>query len=445
MKNSEQEGLSIGLAEAYVGIEDFEKALEVLRNCYQKTSGIAVKEKIEEVTTQKTDFGYLQIISRADIYFSNKEYDKAIIEYEKAKLIKSKEVIPYRRIAEAYIELEKYDLALEEVNNGLVLTESVELNTTLETVNEHILKQQYDTMVTEAAEYIYQEDYENGIAKYKEAINQMPEEDQAYSGLAQAYLGMEEYQNAVLLLQEALKIVQTNEIRALYKEASDYVEAMKERERILSELYKAMNNKDTKTVMELLDTEIFKEKIEADTPIYYSIKGEGEFVKGNGMIIYDGSSIYSGRISGGIKKGSGIFFMRTPQYGEQSYYYYEGEWNKDKPNGTGKVVEVTTAKDEEGKEYTLKTVTEGAYYYAAENGTMHKYFYTQGQEAKETVYSAKKGVPIPMNDESGQPLPVVEGEPYAIGLIIMNEEPTEEYYYADEHTYWGVKPFINNK
>lgn len=53
MKNGNKELLSIGLAEAYVGVNDYEKALEVLRDCYQKTNGVALKEKIEEVTLKK--------------------------------------------------------------------------------------------------------------------------------------------------------------------------------------------------------------------------------------------------------------------------------------------------------------------------------------------------------------------------------------------------------
>ena len=50
MKNGDKESLSVGLAEAYIGNNEYDKALEILRGNYEIGSGNVIKEKIEEVT-----------------------------------------------------------------------------------------------------------------------------------------------------------------------------------------------------------------------------------------------------------------------------------------------------------------------------------------------------------------------------------------------------------
>ena len=82
MKYGDKEILSIGLAEAYGGVHDYDKALEVLRDRYEVKKTTAVKEKIEEITTRKSDHRFYQLISYGDTYFSNGEYMKAIDEYD---------------------------------------------------------------------------------------------------------------------------------------------------------------------------------------------------------------------------------------------------------------------------------------------------------------------------------------------------------------------------
>lgn len=442
MNNSDQETLTIGLAESYIGINDYDKALEVLRTCYQKTSGIKIKEKIEDVTTRKTEYEYLQIISRADIYFTNKEYDKAIAEYEKAKKIKSKEVTSYRRISEAYIEIGDFNQAFEEVTEGIALTQSEELNATLDRVNSYLTKQQYETLITQATEYIYQENYEDGVMKYEEATRLMPEEVQAYSGLAQAYLALEEYQKAATLLQGALEHVYSTELKELLDQASEYVAALEEQRKVLLELYEAVGQIDIKKITEIINSEIFIKDIAVNAPIYFSPWSEGDKVKSYGMIVYDHQNIYLGRLNERIKKGSGIYFMLTSKYGKQGYYYYQGEWNDNKPNGIGTTVEESTIQSEDGKKYSKKIVTDGIFYNGIENGSMHKYFYTDEKETGNVMYSARKGNPIPFTPDNELPITIEKGKAYPIGKLYLNDEPTGDYYWVDSATYWGVKPFM---
>ncbi|HWT27683.1 MAG TPA: tetratricopeptide repeat protein [Mobilitalea sp.] len=441
MRSSEQESLAIGLSEAYLGVDDYDKALEVLRICYQKTSGAAIKEKIEEVTSRKTDYEYLQSISRAEKYYSNEEYDKAITEYKKAKLIKSKEITSYKRIAEAYIKKNDYNSARQEVMEGLAITQDDELNKLLDMVDTYLLQKQYIAIVKEAEEYIYQENYDNGMDKYEEAIGLMPMGLDAYKGLGEAYITCKEYQKAITLLQDAVKKVGSNDLNDLLNEATNLKAAEDDRKRILSELYTSFNILDIKKITELLNNTYFKDTITKDVPIYCSSLGENGFSNGTGLIIYNSNTAYYGEIKDRMKKGIGIYFTLLHNDAGQGYYYYEGEWDNDIPNGKGMTAEEAVVLDN-NKEVSKMVTTDGIYEHGIENGTMHRYFYTDGKETGNITYKTSNGRPLPMLDENSQPIPTEDGKPYVIAMIYQGDKVTDKTYKVEPNTLWGVKPFI---
>jgi len=441
MKGSDEEYLTIGLAEAYVGIHQYDKALEVLRNCYQKTSGNTIKEKIEEITTRKSDYEYQQVISRGDVYYSNEEYDKAISEYQNAKLIKSKEVTSYQKIAECYIKMEQYEPAKEEIEEGLAITQSEKLNQILEVVNSHLLKQQYDSIIAKAEELIIQENYNDGIVKYQEAIQLLPKESKGYIGMANAFIAQEKYQAAINLLEGTLNQVYNDELKATLEKAIQLQEAKEIRKETLYNLYFAAEEVDIAAISEIMNSDFFMNEIAKDTPIYYSPLGEGNISKGYGMLLVDDKSLYSGNLYGGIKNGKGIFIQLTDYNGEDGYYYYQGSWSEDVPNGKGKTLEVRTETDEDGRKYTLKIVTEGNFYNGRENNQMKKTVYIDEEYSGSLSYYARMGVPLAAKDENGMPLPTVD-QRYPIGVIMFKDVSTDNYYYVEPDTLWGVKPII---
>ncbi len=444
MKNSDQETLSIGLAEAYVGLKDFDKALEVLRACYQKKSTMKLEQKIEEITSEKLDHEFLQSISRADVYFSNKEYDKAISVYEEAKLIKSKDITSYERIAQAYIEQGKYELAREEALEGIEITRNEELNQLLVTIDTYLLKEDYDLIVVQAEEYVYQENYKDGIEKYQEAIRLLPSQTKAYKNLAQIYLEQEKYNEAVTLLTEAVELTKDPELQELLTTAIEQKEAEEERENVLAELFKAMEEQNIDQIVAVMETNIYREQILTDAPVYYGAS-EGDISKGQGLIIYKEDQLYYGDIVNGVKKGDGMYFMLTENTYGQGYYFYKGDWNNDIPNGAGKVVMVSNEKNESGKIIVSKTVTEGIFYNALEDGTMNKYFYEDGSEIGRIRYLAQNGVPLSKGTTKRDPSPTPATKAYSIGELYHNGENTGEDYLVEPNIVWGVEPFIRSK
>ncbi len=444
MKNSDQENLSIGLSRAYVGLEDFDKALEVLRACYQKKSTMRLEKEIEEVTSAKLDYEFLQSISRADVYFSNKEYDKAISVYEEAKLIKSKDSTSYTRIAQAYIEQGKYDLAREKVLEGIEINRNEELEKLLTTIDTYLLKEDYDLMVTQAEEYVYQENYEDGIEKYKEAIKLLPSQTKAYKNLALVYLEREEYDEAVSLLTEAVGLTKDAELRELLTTAMEQKEAEEEKQNVLAELYKAVQVRNVDQIIAVMETNIYRKQISAEAPVYYGTS-EGDIAKDEGLIIYKGDQLYYGDIVNGVKKGEGMYFMLTENNYGQGYYYYNGAWDNDIPNGAGKVINVKHQKKESGDIIISKTVTEGIYFNALEDGTMNKYFYEDGNETGRIRYLAQNGIPLSKGTTQRVPSPTPATKAYSIGELYHNGKSTGEDYLADPDIVWGVDPFIRSK
>ncbi len=440
MKNSNQELLSLGLAEAYVAMNHYDKALEVLRNQYIKKGANSIKEKIEEVSAGKTDFEFKQVIDHAETYYTNGEYEKAINEYKKAKLIKSKEAISYQRIAEAYIALGNYSLARIEIQEGLALTQSEQLTAILNRVERYLKDTQYAEIINAASEYIYQENYEDGILKLKEAIALLPREEAAYKSLAEVYLQLKDYESAVNLLEEILAVRESTALKEILTSARSLRDEQRERKRILQELYDAVRNADTDQILALMEHTFFTEKIVGTDPVYYSSNGEDRIDNSNGMVIIDQNRIYAGGFQNGLKNGVGSYFVREQK--NQGWSLYEGEWSNDFPNGMGKLTEETLAKDSDGKVHSYRTISEGEFLSGLETDNHRRSFYRDGEELGSIQYTALKGVPKPLTDENGKPILGKISGTYVIAKLMKSQGTNGTYYTVEEGTVWGFAPYM---
>jgi tetratricopeptide (TPR) repeat protein len=431
MKYGDRELLSIGLAKAYAGVHNYDKALEVLRSIYGVEKTIAVKEKIEEITASKTDYNFYQLISYGDTYFSNGEYSKAIDEYEKAKLIKSKADISYLKIVESYMAMEKYDIAKEEILEGLALTESEKLSDMMNKVEARLEEIKYDEILLKASEFIYQENYEEAFSRLNEAIWLMPERDLAYNQMAEQYITMKEYDTAKALLQNYLRSNRSEASEEILNEANELIAQRKEKERVLNELYTALNVVDLEAITKIMKDTFFTDVIAEATPFYYSPSGNMNLVMGYGMLISDKNNIYAGGFKDNMKEGIGIQFVLHEEDKNQGWYYYQGEWNHDMPNGMGK-----TAEEVPGKKITE---TSGMFLYGLESGAMHKTFYVNNEEKGKVFYTATDGVPKGYLDENGQMVNTDKLNHYVIGPIYLNNELTGEYYSVKNGIKFTVK------
>lgn len=437
MKFGNKEALAIGLAEAYAGIHNYDKALEVLRNRYEERKSTSVKEKIEEITARKADYNFYQLISYGDTFFSNGEYEKAIKEYEKAKLIKSKEEIIYLKIVDSYIALENYDMAKEEIQEGIALTESVKLDAKLEFVEEKLIEKKYDEILNQASEYIYQENYEEALNNYAEAIRLMPQVDTAYNQMAELYLSLNEYDTARAILSNYLRSYKSQTAQELLDKTNELIRQKQEKERILNELYIALNVADIEEVTRIMKDEFFINVIAPLAPYYFSPSGDVKLPMAYGMMIYDENNVYAGGFRDEMKEGIGIQFIMNPDK-ETGWYYYQGEWSYNMPNGMGKTVEEKYVRDNEGNQVKQTVKTSGMFTNGLEDGQMQKVFYENDEEKGYVSYTADEGIPRLYLDENGQEITDLPGY-YVIGKIYHDNGPTGEYYSIKAGTKFSVK------
>lgn len=438
MKYGDRELLSIGLAESYAGIHNYDKALEVLRSRYEVRKTTAVKEKIEEITARKADYTFYQLISFGDTYFANEEYGKAIDEYEKAKLIKSREETPYVKIVNSYMAMKNYELAKEEIQEGLALTESDRLDRMMNLVELKLKELKYEEILNQASEYIYQENYEYAIKRLNEAIWLMPSRDAAYNQMAELYIMLKDYDTAQALLQNYLRSNESEDAEELLKKVNVLIILREEKEKILNELYTALNVVDIETITRIMRDDFFIESIASNSPFYYSPSGDLNLSIGYGMLILDANNIYAGGFKNEMKEGIGIQFVMN-QDKESGWYYYQGEWNHDMPNGMGKTGEEVLVMDDEGNIQRLTTKASGMFLYGKENGGMQKIFYVNNEEKGRVSYIAVEGIPIPYVDEEGLEPQADIPNHYVIGKIYFNNEPTGEYYSVKTDTVFTVQ------
>lgn len=439
MNYGDKELLSIGLAEAYAGINNYDKALEVLRSRYNVEKTNAVKEKIEAITVKKADYQFYQLISYGDTYFSNGEFDKAIDEYEKAKLIKSKEDISYLKIVESYMEMEKFDLANEKIQEGLALAESDKLMDMLKKVELRLRELEYDDILLKASEYIYQENYEEAFNKFNEAIRLIPSKDLAYNQMAELYIENNDFDTAKALVLNYLRSYRSEDSEEVLNKANELIARRKEKESVLNKLYAALSVVDTEEIIKIMEDDFFIDVIAGAAPFYYSPSGNINLDMGYGLLITDKNNIYAGGFKEKLKEGIGIQFVLYENDNNHEWYYYQGEWKHNMPNGMGKTAEQVREKDSQGKWQRKTTETSGMFLYGLESGTMHKTLYVNNEEKGMVYYTVVDGVPKAYLDDNGQSIPADKPNYYVIGQIYLNNDATGEYYSVENGTKYTVK------
>ena len=438
MKYGDKELLSIGLAEAYVASNNYDKALEVLRNRYQVSGTITIKEKIEEITAKRTDYYFYQAMSYGDTYFSNGEYNNAIVEYEKAKLIKSKEAISYVKIAKSYRAMEEYELAKNEILGGLTLTESQELERMLISVEKELKNLQYESLLSMASEYILQENYKDALSKFNEAIWLIPDNDMAYNQMAEMYILIEDYEIAKYLLQNYLRSHKSETSQEILNEANKLIAQRVKREEVLNELYTALGVVEIGTIINIMKDSFFIDEIAAKAPLYYSPSGATNTSYGYGMLVLDESNIYVGGFKENMKTGIGVFFTLVEDKNKQ-IYYYQGEWNYDIPNGIGKTYEEIKTIDNKGNEQISTTITSGLFAYGLENGGMQKTFLVNGEETGKVEYTAHEGRPRALIDNHDNVILAKLPNHYVVGEIYLKGVATGDYYSVENGTVLAVR------
>lgn len=175
-----------------------EKNLEVAKQKYQEALTVKQEEypptKIEEINTELERIAQLEkekaeqqkqyndAITRADKSFAGNNLEDAKLSYQEAMQILPKEAYPKQKIA----EIEK------------IMADQLAKNEAEKAINE-----KYNALITQADETFENNDYQNSISKYKEALTVKPNESYPKSKINEIENLLDEMAKEKLAQQEA--------------------------------------------------------------------------------------------------------------------------------------------------------------------------------------------------------------------------------------------------
>lgn len=82
----------------------------------------------------------------------------------------------------------------------------------------------YDEFISEGAKYLAEMDYEQAIVQYEDAIDLDPDNEEAYTGLANTYMAMGEYTLAEVAILDGISMTNSSNLVSLLTELSNMIE-----------------------------------------------------------------------------------------------------------------------------------------------------------------------------------------------------------------------------
>ncbi len=190
----------IGSADAYIGLEDAQKAIAELRTGLNKTKDERIEKKLNELEVY-------EYVKKGSEYLSVEKFDEARAEFQKALDIYDKSADAYIGIADAYVGLDKTDEAIKILEIGVDKTQD-------DKVNEKLLDLKKIVALKLGHQYLNAKKYNDAITEFDKAlaIDEMCEE--AYIGKSDAYKGLGDNDKAIEILQLGYDKTQSQDIRS---------------------------------------------------------------------------------------------------------------------------------------------------------------------------------------------------------------------------------------
>lgn len=317
----------IGLADAYLGLEKPDKAIESLER------GITVVKQTKE---------------------------------EKGKIIDKSDEL-YIKEAKILIDLGKPEEAIEKLEEGYEITGSEQIK---------VMLQKYCPAVeTSLPERKYEEEKNveltsTGIHIYYTTDGSEPTKE---SNLYEEQIPLEKGEMNIKAVAES-EYGTFGEVRSFKYTLNLPAPVLSEDEKaLLDSLCQSLQDTDYDKVNEIMCRDNYIAliaKTENRIPYYYDGTKASDKIDGVGLKIVSDTIVYYGNLSQGEEIENGSYFKVMDQTGDPVYYhYYQGELKDRKPNGNGVYGQILKSNITERKNY-FSAITEGEFENGLQNGNM---------------------------------------------------------------------------
>ena len=331
-------------------------------------------------------------------YFSEGNYEEAVIAFTAAIEIEPKNAEAYIGLADTYINMGDWEKAQESLINGLEEAEDEESlrdklsDMQCEIGEKHLEQGEYEEAIKDfqdaldynpdnkaakkgladafegsGEEHLAQGDYEEAEKDFRAALEIDPEREDAHLGLSDALMEMGELEGAIDALRDALEVLD-NPGEAL-RDRLDELESLKKALDALMDTFSAENLDD------VFQEESIKDILDILNKYMDRCYDGKRFIKnytGVGYKMLMENFIYYGDLINGEPNGKGDGICPV-----ELYDHYTGSWSNGKPNGEGSEITVGAG---------FRSLDIGTYIDGIGNGSVqHTLFYTAGAYTGEYV------------------------------------------------------------
>lgn len=200
----------------------------------------------------------------------------------------------------------------------------------------------------------------------------------------------------------------------------------------LKELFESKDYDALKDKLREEDYVAFSEEVIGDNYYYsgdHDIDGNRE---GYGIAVYENGYYYYGEFHDDMRSGHGVWFRASyPEGSSIGSFMYDGEWDDDKPNGTGTSTSNYFKDKISASDFTTKEIS-GNYEDGLEDGSMTLVGTTRGGQKRTFKYKANDGVAEKSSSDSSG----VKGQ----YIIAKTEDESESL--TSDGSKRGVEGFI---
>lgn len=195
-------------------------------------------------------------------------------------------------------------------------------------IKQRNMQKRFEEQMDLGNRYLLEQNYEAAIVAFSKAIEIDPRQAESYRKMAEAYVGMGDYEKAILTLERGYQYTGEESLKEYQEEVLQMKERQERREAVIRGLYEACLVSDEDRLYEILYSDEYRQiGNEWELPLFYPEEN------GTALGIYQ-KGVYFGTLADGIREGEGRWYFPDETHKEWRYRF-TGYWLNDYPNGNG--------------------------------------------------------------------------------------------------------------